>query len=219
VTAPARGTPSALRAAEENQLMISRSIADSSDCIVAAAGALWLSSAILVGSSGLLGLERPFLIPGSILLLSSLLVWRYARGGALRTVADQLDLRYIILPHAIRAPIGAFFLWKAARGELDPVFAGVGGTGDILAGALALGAAALVPLTTRRRRTLVRVWNAIALIDILATTGTAARIILFSDHPATMAALLTMPGPLLPLFIVPLVITSHLLLLRRLRAE
>lgn len=200
--------------------MISRSIADSTDrVVVVVAGALWLSAAILIGESGLLSLERPALIPGSILSLSALLVWRYTRGGALRTVADQLDLRAIILPHAIRAPIGAFFLWQAARGELDPVFAGVGGPGDLVAGTFALAAAALVPITTRRRRTLVRVWNVVALFDILATAGTAARIVLLSDHPETMSALLAMPGPLLPLFIVPLVITSHLLLLRRLRTE
>ncbi len=199
--------------------MISRSIADSSDRIVVAAGALWLSSAILIGSSGLLSIERPALVPGSILVLSALLVWRYLRGGALRNVADQLDLRAIILPHVMRAPIGAFFLWKAARGELDPVFAWVGGPGDLVAGTFALGAAALVPITTRRRRLFVGIWNGVALFDILITAGTAARIVLFSDHPETMAALLTMPGPLLPLFIVPLVITSHLLLLRRLRAE
>jgi hypothetical protein len=199
--------------------MISRSITDSSDRVVVAAGALWLAFALLIGSSGLLSLERAPLVPGSILLISALLVWRYTRGGALRRVADQLDLRAIILPHAIRAPIGAFFLWKTARGELDPVFAWVGGPGDLVAGTLALGAAALVGNTTRRSRALVRVWNVVALVDILATAGTAARIVIFSDHPETMAALLRMPGPLLPLFIVPLVITSHLLLLRRLRAE
>ncbi|HEY6561748.1 MAG TPA: hypothetical protein VI072_30975 [Polyangiaceae bacterium] len=200
--------------------MISRSFAEPPARLFVIAGAsLWLAAAILVGSSGLISVERSLLIPGTILGLSALLVWRYQRGGALRSVADRLDLRAIILAHAIRAPIGAIFLWKAARGELDPVFAWVGGPGDLVAGTLALVAAALIPITSLRRRTLVRIWNIGALLDILATAGTAARILLFSDHPETMNGLLAMPGPLLPLFIVPLVITSHLLLLRRLRTE
>ncbi|HMJ11609.1 MAG TPA: hypothetical protein VK524_09370, partial [Polyangiaceae bacterium] len=197
-----------------------RTLANPGDRLVLAFGAsIWLTSAALVGFSGLLAFDRPALIPGSILTLSALLVWLYSRGGALRRVADQIDLRAIILAHAIRAPIGAYFLWKTARGELDPMFAWVGGPGDIAAGSLSLVAAALVPLRTQRRRLGVWLWNIGALIDILLTAGTAARILLFSGHPETMSALLAMPGPLLPLFIVPLVITSHLLLLRRLRME
>jgi hypothetical protein len=55
------------------------------------------------------------------------------------------------------------------------------------------------------------------LIDILCVIGNAARMGL--SDPASMAQLLHLPLSLLPTFLVPVIVTSHILLFRRLRAS
>jgi hypothetical protein len=55
------------------------------------------------------------------------------------------------------------------------------------------------------------------LADILYVVGTAARLA-FAD-PASMSALLRLPLALLPTFLVPLIIASHVFIFSRLRPE
>jgi hypothetical protein len=61
------------------------------------------------------------------------------------------------------------------------------------------------------------IWNGYGLIDILFVVATAAAE--GRANPASMAALLRMPLSLLATFLVPLIISSHLLLFARLRAR
>jgi hypothetical protein len=174
--------------------------------------ALWAVVALAIAGSGVITLERRFLVPVSIVSAVVALVVLYVRSPSLRTLADTVDLRVPILFHTIRAPIGLAFLFLMTRG-LDPDFARIAGYGDILSGVLAFVAAAFVGMPLERR--IVRAWNLIGLVDILAVVVTAQRMILFSDHPETMALLTRFPFAMLPLFIVPLVIATHLLVFRR----
>ncbi len=68
--------------------------------------------------------------------------------------------------------------------------------------------ARLRPLQHRR---FYLVWNALGLADILFVVVTAARLGIVA--PDSMKALLVLPLSLLPTFLVPLIITSHLLLI------
>jgi hypothetical protein len=65
---------------------------------------------------------------------------------------------------------------------------------------------------SRRRAYLV--WNLLRLADILFVVATAARLGL--ADPDSMRTLLRLPLSLLPTFLVPLVIASHVLIARRL---
>jgi hypothetical protein len=96
---------------------------------------------------------------------------------------------------------------------LDADFARIAGWGDIVSGVVALFAAAFVGRPLERQ--VVRTWNVIGLVDIVLVVLTAQRILLFSDHPETMALFTQFPFPLIPLFVVPLVIATHLLVFRR----
>ncbi|MGH7535834.1 MAG: hypothetical protein ACREMG_09625, partial [Gemmatimonadales bacterium] len=89
-----------------------------------------------------------------------------------------------------------------------------GGWGDIVVAALALALLLSGPSTTPRRRLAYIGWNGLGLVDILFVVATAARLAL--ADPDSMGALLRLPLSLLPTFLVPLIIASHLLLAIRL---
>jgi hypothetical protein len=54
-------------------------------------------------------------------------------------------------------------------------------------------------------------WNWIGLLDIVSVVLSAQRIFLLRGEPEKLQGLIDFPGPLLPLFIVPLVLATHLL--------
>lgn len=174
---------------------------------------IWVAAACAFALSGVFTVERGFLVPATVLGTVTTLVSLYLAGGALRRVADRIEMRALVLFHSIRAPIGVGFFVLHATSGLDATFTRVAGWGDLLVGLLV--PLAVLALPSRPRLALA--WNALAFVDIIAAFFTAQRALLFSGHPESMGALLSFPGPLLPFVIVPLVITTHLLLFKRLR--
>ncbi len=119
-------------------------------------------------------------------------------------------VRWLIGLHATRVVAGLAFLWFYARGRLPREFAVPGGIGDIVVGTLAMG------LCLRPRGWPILAWNALGLLDILGVVANAARCGL--SDPASMAELARLPLSLLPAFLVPLIIATHVLLFVRLKA-
>ena len=144
-------------------------------------------------------------------VLGVALCWR--RSPSLQAWAAGLDLRGPLLWHTVRIYFGVRFLQLHAAGELPGAFALAAGWGDIAAGALALPAALAASRPGARRWVLA--WNALAFADILFVVFNAAR--LFLTQRESMLAFTQLPLRLLPLFVVPLVILSHLLVFARLR--
>ncbi len=173
---------------------------------------VWGVLVFALASAGAITLERRFLLP--VLVLGSIiaLIALYYRSAAMRALADGVDLRALVALHAIRAPIGIGLVVLVNHG-LDPEFGRIAGYGDAIVGVLALVAAAFVGMPTERF--IVRGWNALGLADLLLVVLTAQRIVLFSDHPQTMSLMLRFPMAALPLFVVPLALTTHLLIFRR----
>jgi hypothetical protein len=174
---------------------------------------LWLLAAVAAGHY--LVLQRlPFFAAQGILLgLTALLVLSYRTVGAFRSWVDGLDLRALVLFHITRF-VGIYFLVLYRRGELAYAFAVPGGIGDIVVAALAI-VVVLLPLAPPNQLRAIYVWNVIGFIDILLVVIAAARLGLaggFGLRPLTY-----LPLSLLPTFLVPLIIASHLAIFARLR--
>jgi len=178
------------------------------------AGLLWLGAALALGGSGALKALRP---PAPQLILVSLTFALLAAASwipPLRAWALGVDLRVLVGIHVTRL-VGAEFLAFYRRGELPFAFAVPGGWGDIPVATLALLVIAIGPPHTRGRRLVYAAWNLLGLGDLLFVVVTAARLAL--ADPDSMRALLRLPLSLLPTFLVPLLIASHILIAVRLR--
>jgi hypothetical protein len=180
---------------------------------VAAGLGIWLAASVAVGASGAVEGLRP---PAPQVLIVALTAGLVAAGALvpwLRGWAGSVDLRGPVSLHLTRF-VGAYFLVLYRQGELPYAFAVPGGLGDIAVASLASVLLAAVRPDGPRGRWLYLGWNTLGLIDILGVVATAAAQGL--AEPESMRALLRLPLSLLPTFLVPLIIASHVLIFARL---
>jgi hypothetical protein len=178
---------------------------------------LWLLAAIAVSASGrLVALQppRPQLV---LVALTAGLMIAVLRAAPIRDWVATIPLRGLVGLHLTRAIAGSAFLLYLGRGQLPAAFAIPSGWGDIgvavLAAALLFGASA----EAAGGRRLFALWNLLGLIDILLVVANAARTAM--ADPVSMAELLRLPLSLLPTFLVPIIIVSHVVIGRRLREK
>lgn len=174
--------------------------------------AAWLAAGIAIAFTGFLS-HVPQFAPAYI--IASAVGWTlaYRRREDIRAWADRLPLRMLVAGHAARLPIGALFLWEESHGRLSPLFAHGAGWGD-----MAIGAAAIaVALFAWKRRSVVRLFAVVGLVDILMAVGTTIYLLFIVHDPLMMSAIARLPYPLLPLMVVPLVVITHLLMIARTR--
>ncbi len=176
---------------------------------------LWLIAALLAGRLLLLQRLPPPAIPACVIGLTLCLVLAWRASAAVRDWANALPLRSLVLLHVTRF-VGFYLLRLDLRGALPYAFAVPGGLGDIVVATLAL-VVVLAPLSAALRPHVLFVWNVIGLIDILLVVLTAARLAL--ADPNSMRALTHLPLSLLPTFLVPLIIATHILIFARLRVD
>jgi hypothetical protein len=179
--------------------------------VVLALTGLWLAGAVAVGASGVLRSLRPPAPQIVLVALTVLTIVALATVGGLRGWAAGVDLRVLVSVHLTRF-IGFYFLYLWRRGELPYDFAVPGGVGDIIVAAGAMGVLLVRAEPARRRAVLV--WNVVGLADILFVVATAVRLAL--HDPESMSALLRLPLCLLPTFLVPIIIATHVLIFVRL---
>ena len=178
------------------------------------AALVWLGLAIAVGASGVLA-KVPS--PGPQLVILALGAATVAAGTLLpgfRAWVDGLDLRLLVAPHAIRLVAGVVFLFLASQGRMSPLFARNAGWGDIVAATLGLAVIATGAPLTAGRRLAYLVWNVVGVLDFVVVLGTAA--VVARRDPASLGLLFHLPLSLVPTFIVPLLIASHVFVFRRL---
>jgi hypothetical protein len=131
---------------------------------------------------------------------------------AIKVWALNIDLRWLVLFHVTRLFAGAYFLVLCQSGQLPCRFAKPAGWGDMIVAVLAL----TVVGATRAQfaKTFLLIWNALGLIDIIFVVSSTLRFGL--NDWQSMHALRELPLSLLPTFLVPLIIASHVLIFVRL---
>jgi hypothetical protein len=174
-------------------------------------GIVWLAIAIGLGASGRLLLLQPP-VPQLVLAgLTTLLIASGILSGPFRAWLAALRVRRLVALHLTRF-VGIYFLVLYGRGELPYLFAVPGGWGDIAVASCALLLVLLVP-GLEGRSWILMLWNVLGMADILFVVVTASRLAL--ADPASMSALQRLPLSLLPTFLVPLIIASHVLIFWR----
>jgi hypothetical protein len=174
---------------------------------------LWLGLACAFGLSG--KLER------ASAPIVALIVWTLTAVGLLaswkvppiQAWALSVAPRWLVLFHLTRF-VGFYFLFLQRRGEMPFAFAVPAGWGDIT---IALLAIFVLIWPDAHNGKLLLVWNCLGLLDILLVVSAALRIGL--KDQASMHALREWPLSLLPTFVVPLIIASHVLIFVRARAS
>ena len=175
----------------------------------------WFLLAVAAGLSGRSAQLRdpaPQMVLGTLTLLClAATTWV----PSIRDWVNGLDVRSLTALHLTRF-VGVYFLLLYAKGQLPWAFAVPGGWGDIVVATLATLLLALASPTSARGRAAWIGWNLVGFLDIIFVVATAGR--LFKTDPEGMQAMLRLPLSLIPTFLVPLIITSHVVLFRRLGA-
>ena len=136
--------------------------------------------------------------------------------GPIGVWALNVDLRWLVLFHLLRLVAGVYFLVLCQRAKLPCAFAMRAGWGDIIVAVLTL--AVVAAMRTEFAKTLLLIWNTIGLLDIIFVVFSALRFGLTDWQ--SMQALRELPLSLLPTFLVPLIIASHVLIfIRQIRAR
>ena len=176
----------------------------------------WLLFALMAGAAGLVAALPP---PFPLLVLLGLVVGVLGLLRAsrrFRAWALMVDIRALVLIHATRL-VGAYFLMLHARGELPWAFAVPGGWGDITVAAAALAVVAWAPRRGSAGWSAFFLWNATGFVDIALVVATATR--LGMADPNSMEALTRLPLSLLPTFLVPIIVATHVVIFLRLVAS
>ena len=141
--------------------------------------------------------DADWLVPGCLL-----------EGHFAAALGNNVRLHTLIALHLTRF-VGFYFMVCASRGRIPAAWAIPAGIGDNL---VAAGAVALLALGTRPRWLIV-FWNSFGLVDILFVVVSAMRFGLRDWN--SMAFLRELPLSLLPTFLVPLIIATHLVIFWR----
>jgi hypothetical protein len=151
-------------------------------------------------------------VAATVWTLTALVLFACWKITLLRVWASNVDPSQLVLLHLTRLFAGVYFLVLCQRGQLPCEFARLAGWGDIVVAILAL--AVVGAMRTGFAKPLLLIWNTLGLIDIILVVFSALRFGLVDWQ--SMHALRELPLSLLPTFLVPLVIASHVLIFARL---
>jgi hypothetical protein len=171
--------------------------------------AAWLCIAAGTGLAGWLESANAPMIAGIVWTLATLALLACWKVPTLQRWAMSIELRWLVLLHLTRF-VGFYFFVLSSRGELPFAFAAPAGWGDITVAGLAV---LLLALSNARHWSMLIIWNTIGLTDILFVVMTALRLGL--EDWRSMHVLRKFPLSLLPTFLVPLIIVSHVLIFFR----
>lgn len=181
---------------------------------VVATATTWFALASVLVATGRVAMQRPPIPQVIVAVLTCAVLIASRRLPVFRHWLRDLPISRVIAFHLVRF-VGYAFLWLTARGAMPAAFAVPAGIGDIT-----VATGALLLLVVPRTPSWYRFawgWNMVGLIDIVFVVVTAARLAM--ADPDSMLSLMRFPLGLLPTFVVPLIIASHVWLFGALRTS
>jgi hypothetical protein len=172
---------------------------------------LWFGAALVAGHFLVLQRVSALALPALTLFLAAIPVLAYLRVGALRDWVDAIDLRALVLLHVTRF-VAIYLLVMHQRGELPRALVMPGALGDIIVAVMALPVA-LAPLADAARHRAIAIWNVVGFVGLLLVQFSTARLALSS--PAEVRLLTHLPLSLLPTFLFPLLLATHVVIFVR----
>ncbi len=169
---------------------------------------VWLIIALLLALTGALH-NLPVSMPIVAVALTAALLVVVALSQPVRARAFAGGPRPLVAFHLTRF-VGFYFLWLYSLGVLARNFAVPAGWGDVIIAAWAAALLLVRDWNSRELRLAVLMWNAFGLFDILLVMALATR--QAAIDPGFRNGFASLPLSLLPTFIVPIVIASHVLL-------
>jgi hypothetical protein len=182
--------------------------------LVVAVGA-WFVAALAIGASGLIS-HAPWVMPLLVAGTIAIGVRVFRSNAGVRARVRAIDARWLAATHLVRVVVGIAFLVLYSRGVLPGLFALRAGPGDIAIGLLALGVIAALPAAGAIGRRFVLAWTVLGIVDLIVAFSTAQYLV-FVAHDTRMLTVGHLPYALVPVFIVPALVMSHLLILDGLR--
>ena len=173
----------------------------------------WLLLALVVGKYRLLNIIPPPLPQVVLFGLTFILLLLCWKLSIFRNWVFNVDIRVLVLVHLSRF-IGIYFLILHSQGELPYAFAVPGGLGDIAVATTAIFVSLIFSTSGVKGLKVILIWNVFGLLDILFVIATAVRLVM--ADPGSMSALTELPLSVLPTFLVPIIIFTHIIIFVRL---
>jgi len=168
----------------------------------------WLFVAVLIGYSGVLrSTQLPMSALGVAITLA--LIVAFAVRREYRDKALRAGVRPLIAVHLARFA-GLYILWLYNRGLLPRDFAMAAGWGHVVVAVLAAIVLLAFRPETRTGRTAILAWNVIGVVGALFVFLSASRIA--AADPLAQAGFTSLPLSLLPTFLAPLIMVTHVLI-------
>jgi len=174
---------------------------------------LWFVTAFLLGLSGAVSKLTPPQPQIILFILVITLLIFFNLVDTLKSWIMSINIKYLVAVHISRL-VGIYFLVLYSRNLLPYDFAVKGGLGDIFIALTALILVIFISNDSSVNKKIYLLWNSIGFIDIVFVVLTAARIGL--KNPQEISELFKLPLSLLPTFLVPIIIFTHIMIYIRL---
>ncbi len=190
--------------------------------LLAAALAAWFVAVVALGASRVLSYDGALGVPGlGLAVILPILVMTTLAFGTTggRQALAEVPVPTLIGVNVVRV-LGVDFLLLHAAGRLPVPFAPAAGWGDFVVGAAAPLVAWMVARDWPGSRRVALAWNALGLLDLvdavgLGVTSSPGPLRVFVGDPSS-AIMSELPWVLIPCFVVPLLVFTHLAVFARL---
>ena len=180
--------------------------------LVAASGLLmWIGLIIVLATQRDIGPHLPFLLLGPPIALALAL----ALSSDMRELIDAIPIDWAVgrAIQPARIIVGTLFITAWYQELFPAVFALVAGSGEILVGLLALRVRQIILKHRRLPRKAILAWNCFGTVDFIIAAVAAS----FAGYfDATATALEKFPFALVPGFLVPIDLMTHVVVFRHL---